>query len=229
MIAHVMGLEQFQRGIQQYLQINKFNNTCSKDLWNSLKNFTSLNNFEDFVKNWTFQPGYPVLHVKANGQNIIITQERFLLHGTNKTKWHIPITYTTSNIEQKFTNTTTQIWFSPNNTELILKNKIIRYYRVKYDENLLRRIHSVLKTAPTNIHVLNRAQIVDDLFNFAIAEKISFAEVFDIISFLSEDVDYYPWYSAFNGFATTLQKISDQNIQKKLSVEYLWYLICDLY
>lgn len=74
---------------------------------------------------------------------------------------------------------------------------IVGYYRVNYDDALWNNIITFLKT-PDKIDKINRAQIVDDSMNLARAGILPYKKAFEIISFLSNEVDYFPWYSAFN-------------------------------
>jgi len=46
----------------------------------------------------------------------------------------------------------------------------------------------------TNIHVLNRAQIIDDAFYFLMQRQLKFDLFWNVTSFLSKDTDYIAWY-----------------------------------
>jgi len=45
-----------------------------------------------------------------------------------------------------------------------------------------------------NIHVLNRAQIIDDAFYFLIERQLTFNLFWNIANFLFLDTDYIAWY-----------------------------------
>lgn len=47
------------------------------------------------------------------------------------------------------------------------------------------------------IHHLNRAQLIDDAFNLARVGSLDYLIALDLMSYLSEEIDYAPWYSAF--------------------------------
>ncbi|XP_067207963.1 thyrotropin-releasing hormone-degrading ectoenzyme-like isoform X3 [Linepithema humile] len=69
------------------------------------------------------------------------------------------------------------------------------YYRVNYDlknwENLGYYLYHINHT---NIHVLNRAQIVDDAFYFLMQGQLNFNMFWHITSFLVKEIDYVAWY-----------------------------------
>jgi aminopeptidase N len=51
------------------------------------------------------------------------------------------------------------------------------------------------------IHVSNRAQIVDDLFNFARAGIVDFEFAFEILEYMAKERQYVPWLAFFNGLS----------------------------
>ncbi|CAG2054125.1 unnamed protein product, partial [Timema podura] len=50
------------------------------------------------------------------------------------------------------------------------------------------------------IHVLNRAQLLDDSLNLARAGILDYVSALDVTRYLYRETDYIPWYSAFNAF-----------------------------
>lgn len=53
----------------------------------------------------------------------------------------------------------------------------------------------------TGIHVLNRAQLIDDAFNLARAGYTYYNITLPLIGYLKEEVDFIPWSSAWNGIS----------------------------
>lgn len=68
------------------------------------------------------------------------------------------------------------------------------YYRVNYDTYLwnLLRVHLNFYDF-THIHVLNRAQIVDDSLNLAQADRLDYGIALGILKYLSHETDHIPW------------------------------------
>ncbi|XP_029160351.1 aminopeptidase N-like isoform X3 [Nylanderia fulva] len=76
--------------------------------------------------------------------------------------------------------------------------KVERYYRVNYDEQNWQRISTYLKSDNyTKIHVLNRAQIIDDAFNLMITGELTGVVFWNVILYLQKEEDYIPWYPMF--------------------------------
>ena len=59
-------------------------------------------------------------------------------------------------------------------------------------------ISKQLKMDHNVIHVINRAQIVDDALDLARAGRLSYDVALDVMSYLSRESDYVPWKSALN-------------------------------
>ncbi|XP_029176834.1 membrane alanyl aminopeptidase-like [Nylanderia fulva] len=74
----------------------------------------------------------------------------------------------------------------------------IGYYRVNYDEENWQRITNYLHSRNyKKIHVLNRAQIIDDAFNLMVAGHLHSYIFWNIISYLHQEEDYIAWYPLF--------------------------------
>ncbi|RZB39725.1 ERAP1 C domain containing protein, partial [Asbolus verrucosus] len=92
------------------------------------------------------------------------------------------------------------------------------YYRINYDETLWTKISTALgKSDFGKIDDLNRAQLVDDTYNLAKAEKRTYSQFLDFVKFLNHETSYYPWSSAFSAFSSMLLRTEDQNIKSALS------------
>lgn len=64
-----------------------------------------------------------------------------------------------------------------------------------------------LKETPNDIHVINRAQLIDDSFNLARADKLHYSVPLRISSYLKIEEDVLPWYSVINGYAYLIERM----------------------
>lgn len=101
---------------------------------------------------------------------------------------------------------------------------LLGFYRVNYDETLWSRVTNALKqTNFSGIHVVNRAQIVDDSYMLARAGFLTFGEVLKIVEFLEDEVEYIPWYPASSLFSYLLQRTGSTTVLgKALTVSTLF-------
>jgi aminopeptidase N len=72
---------------------------------------------------------------------------------------------------------------------------IAGYYRVNYDIYNWELIARFLNTDNyTKIHVLNRAQIIDDAYYLMMSRQLPLTIFLELTSYLSRETDYIAWY-----------------------------------
>lgn len=161
-------------------------------------------NFTNAFRTWELNKGYPVINVVYDnvGNLFRITQKRYVSINEEEDpndanlKWHIPLSYTTA-INQNFENgnfidhflptqdektiSTSSITGFGSNTWYIFNIQQHGYYRVNYNsanwQNLIRILNS---PNYKQIHVLNRAQIVDDALTMAFDGYLSYDIAFGV-------------------------------------------------
>lgn len=84
---------------------------------------------------------------------------------------------------------------------------ILGFYRVNYDEENWRSLIEHLKNNPVDISVLNRAQLIDDSFNLARANKLHYSIPFQLSLYLKIENDVIPWYSVISGYSYLLERM----------------------
>lgn len=72
---------------------------------------------------------------------------------------------------------------------------------MNYDEKNWRNIINILNSKDyKKIHVLNRAQLVDDALTMAFDGYLSYEIALDVVKYLLRETEYFPWYSAAVAF-----------------------------
>lgn len=152
---------------------------------------------------------------------------------TKTERYHIPITFSIDSEDNA--NTSTKFFlFGDVNTVVnytlpktpakyyLLNNKQTGYYRVNYDVENWRKISEALwMDNHDNIDVLNRAQIVDDLFNLARAGLVKYDTAIDIIRYIKKEKHYAPWLSAItHGLTFLSQRVSGNDNQNT----FAWFI-----
>lgn len=75
------------------------------------------------------------------------------------------------------------------------------YYRVNYDAKSLKKITNYLNSDEyIKIHVLNRAQIMDDAFHFLISGELDLSVFVRHTTHLLLERDYIAWYPVIKAF-----------------------------
>lgn len=118
----------FRKGVSNYLKKYKYGNAVQDNLWQELthsghqdQTLDSSLTVKQIMDTWTLKKGYPVVNIKRNSDTLHVTQRWFLLnplnkivktHGYHRTKWFIPITFTTDQ-EKDFQFEKKPLWLKP--------------------------------------------------------------------------------------------------------------------
>ncbi|KAH8358870.1 hypothetical protein KR093_002954, partial [Drosophila rubida] len=232
MWRNLIGGDNFDKSINSYLKQNHLKNTKPSDWFAHLKRNWPVQpevDLDTFFSDFTEQVGYPVVivNITEDKQRVILHQKRFLNNpedGSDATlRYTIPITFAT-NLNSNFNNLTPHAYFNKNRSSveisfedpidwIILNLKQSNYFRVFYDEPILNKIKLALsKDGHSSIPVENRAQIIDDLFNFARAGMIDYVDVIEFLEYLRNEYEFIPWNAAHNGLARLAQRLTPQQL-----------------
>uniref|UniRef100_A0AAG5CSU5 Aminopeptidase n=1 Tax=Anopheles atroparvus TaxID=41427 RepID=A0AAG5CSU5_ANOAO len=217
MMEHFMTPSTFLTALRAYVKENAYKSVRPAHLFDALNRYNP--NARMYMEPWTVQPGYPLVTVTSNDNGFTITQKRFLVNEpthTDATMWPLPLTYATN--ANEFSNTTpTFVMTASYNIPMadasnvqyfILNKQQVGYYRVNYDAALWGKISNALHSEDFGgIHVLNRAQLVDDLFNLARGDIVPYGTALDILEYLKHETEYAPWLAAVNGLTTLSRRI----------------------
>lgn len=81
------------------------------------------------------------------------------------------------------------------------------FYRVNYDTDNWQQLIRQLNDKPTDIHVLNRAQLIDDSFALARAGQLNYSVPLSLSNYLKNETDIVPWYTAMNSLSYLLERM----------------------
>lgn len=254
MLQHTITPKVFRNGIIRYLHKHQFNSTTSDDLWNALQ--IALDESEvphneyrlkEVMDTWLKQRHFPVVRVTRNYDTgeTILTQEHFRPESEDEhvdsDKWWIPLSYVTQT-NPDFSSTLPTHWLRPQdknisidgvdpNDWIIVNVQQMGYYRVNYDDTNWRKIATYLNSDNyTKIHVLNRAQIIDDAYHLTIANQLDIEIYLDLVNYLSRETDFVVLYSMFNilEFTEDLYRIPENYYLKEYVLRILNELIKDV-
>ncbi|XP_058825932.1 aminopeptidase N-like [Topomyia yanbarensis] len=207
--------DNWREGIRAYLTNRELDGAMADHLSAGLQ--TALNGkdilpeaftVKQLMDSWTTEPGFPLLTVRRDYKNgqIYISQERFYsdrqLPGNHI--YHIPYNYATKS-DANF-NTLNFNWLSSTSAKLstsatadewiIFNKQQTGYYRVNYDLTNWQLIIDALQQNPSAIHVQNRAQLINDAYNLARADRLDIALTLQLLTYLKKEVAYPPWAAA---------------------------------
>ncbi|XP_042891235.1 aminopeptidase N-like [Penaeus japonicus] len=225
MMKHFLGEAAFRRGLSSYLNAFMYSNADQDDLWQHLtvaahheaalpKRWT----VKTIMDTWTLQRGYPVIKVarSSDGSSAYVSQERFLYmkngYSSEDLRWWVPLSFTWQS-EGDFNRTKTRRWITDSEEGIIIPSlppkeewvifnlQETGYYRVNYDDHNWNLLIRQLRDDHEAIHVVNRAQIIDDAMNLARAGQLSYATALDAYAYLKQEKDTLPWLSGLANIA----------------------------
>lgn len=121
------------------------------------------------------------------------------------------------------------IHINPTNNWFIVNREQTGFYRVNYDPASWKRLIDILNSERfESIHVLNRAQIIDDLFNLARATHVEYELLMDATKYLKREKDHLLWKAFFNGLSYIYDRFEQQNIESYLT-KYVLGLMSMMY
>ena len=111
----------------------------------------------------------------------------------------------------------------------LIRNVISNLFisRVNYDHDNWELLSQQLLKDHTAINVINRAQIMDDALNLAKSDLLDYETALSVTGYLSKEVEYIPWASAFTGttiysetgiFFQFRSRICKQDVEKNTSI-----------
>lgn len=111
------------------------------------------------------------------------------------------------------------MYINPINEWVIVNYNQIGFYRVNYDENTwLRLIEELQSPGFENIHVLNRAQIMDDLFYLARGSYVKDNFWWTATKYILQEKEHLPWKAFLNSLDYVYErfegKINENNLKK---------------
>jgi aminopeptidase N len=178
--------------------------------------------FEKAFRTWELQKGYPMVHVSFQSGQFQLSQHRFLTNkveipSDDRSSWYIPLNFATqtdpnfedTKITNYFVNDQESFMFNaPAQHDaskwFVFNKQQLGYYRVNYD---FANWHNLIVALNSNdfdkIHVLNRAQLIDDSLVFAAGGYFDFEVALSILSYLEHETEYAP-FAAADRFISTL-------------------------
>ncbi|XP_064471591.1 aminopeptidase Ey-like [Ornithodoros turicata] len=192
------------------LNSRKYSTISQDELWVELTNVSqpNVNTIPDgsLALSWTHNAGFPLvtLHRTYGKGMAVISQTPYRGNGSNAL-WEIPVTYTIGE-RMEFENKSTVFWLTSAEANLpdhpkdddwvILNVGGFGYYRVNYDVRNWNLIVMELNTYHNNIRMMNRARILDDLYDLASEGLVPYGTALHATEYLRKEKELLPWLTA---------------------------------
>ena len=176
MLENYVGEPNFQKGLKKYLSNFKYKNAKGQDLWDAIGNASNMP-VTSMINTWLKQPGFPLVEINQDGDNLKLTQKRYLLEHNKKFSkglWSIPLSLGLEKETTKklFAKKSMSVKLPKNTIGFVANYGRKGFYRVKYDEGILLDLKMLVDSK--RIPPIDRWAIQNDLFSLCVSgdEKV---------------------------------------------------------
>ena len=198
MLEQYLGAEAFRAGIRLYLKKHEFDNTETTDLWDAIEE-ASQQPARALMDSWIFQPGYPLLKVEVQGNEVRISQQlfRYLQDGDGPQQlWHVPIflrTKTAQGVHEQtalMTEGEIRLPLSSQPEWIVVNAGGHGFYRVQYSADLHKRLAHNLYDILTAVERFN---LLNDTWAAAQAGLTPMTTYLDLLPLFRDETDPNVW------------------------------------
>ena len=220
MLHNYLGPEDFQKGLNQYLETNQYSNATTLDLWKALEK-ASQKPIISFMAAWTEQIGYPLVTLENVEKNdLFITQEKFLLSPEERENkgepsfWPISIGLAGSD-ENTLLKESHQKWTLDKKPAVLKLNPSeTGFFRTYYKHQA--SFEALKKAAiAQKIPAIDRYGFIEDTFELSRAGYYPTSQWLDVIEGMGSEEDATTWGSISTGLSQ-IAKVFDEETEKEL-------------
>jgi aminopeptidase N len=197
MLESYLGPEVFRDGVRRYVHARALSNATAADLWSALA-AASGQDVGQVARDWTEQPGFPLVSVVAScargSRTITLAQRRFLLQaaGQDGGHWSIPLRIRAGSEApraQLLSRDGEQSAGGRCNEPLTVNADAIGFYRVRYDEATLAANTRAFGAMADG----DRIALLDDSWALALAGQQSLGSYLTLAAAMGKDRDSRAW------------------------------------
>jgi len=171
MLENYVGEPNFQKGLKKYLSDFKYKNAKGQDLWDAIGKASGMP-VTAMINTWLKQPGFPLVEINQDGNNLKIKQKRYLLESDKKFSkglWSIPLSLGLEKETSKtlFSKKSMSVKLPKNTIGFVANYGRKGFYRVKYDEGILLDLKMLVDQK--RIPPIDRWAIQNDLFSLCVS------------------------------------------------------------
>ena len=222
MLENYTGESKFRAGLKQYLSKYRYQNAEGTNLWDEIGKASKMP-VKKMIRSWLQQPGFPIVEINQDNDNLHIHQTRFLMEEKSKSKekWLIPLSI---GLDKEIINkliTEKSITLKIPNSKFGFVANLGRkgFYRVKYDDGIL--LDLKLLVDEHKVNPIDRWAIQNDLFALTVAGKEKIQNYLDFTdAYYNEDS-----YLAKANVANNLNFVYLLTFWEDFSKDIKWYAI----
>lgn len=198
MLEQYLGAETFRAGISLYLSKHEYDNAETTDLWDAIEE-SSHQPVRTLMDSWVFQPGYPLITVRSDQRDIVLSQQLFqyLPDGAaGARRWQVPIflkahfagglhtqTALLTDGELRITLPAAPEW-------VVINAGGHGFYRVRYAPDLLSQLTGNVQE---NLSAVERFNLLNDTWAAALTGLTPLTAYLDLLPLFRDETDHNVW------------------------------------
>jgi puromycin-sensitive aminopeptidase len=203
MLEQYLGAGVFREGVRDYLRTHRLANADTGDLWSALGR-ASHEPIPAVMDAWIFSPGYPLVTVRRDGDELVLAQQRFTyLPGPSDQRWKVPVQLRVdaagrSETRRVLLESAEQRMKVPAGFTAALANAGGHgFYRVRYAPDLRQALVGRLDA----LEPIERFNLVNDMWAAAMAGLVPVADYLDLTARFRDERDRNVWSAMLGAFA----------------------------
>ncbi|MCB0998888.1 MAG: M1 family metallopeptidase [Acidimicrobiales bacterium] len=197
MLQQYLGEEEFRRGVQHYLTTHSYGNTETSDLWDAIEAVNPRTPVRRMMDSWIWQPGFPLVGARLDGDALVLTQERFAfdvesLGEAAATVFVVPLHVRIGDDEAKVLLDADELRvpLADPSAAIVVNAGGHGFVRVAYDDVLRGRLTG---DAIRSLDVVERYNLVDDAWSALVAGRLGAPELLSFLDGFRDEREMAVW------------------------------------
>lgn len=213
MLEQYLGESRFREGVSHYLREHEYANTETSDLWDAIE-FTTGEPVRAMMDSWIWQPGYPLVLAALDGDDLVLTQQRFAFgESDDATMWLAPIQVRVGS-ESRWVlldEASARVPLAGATEPIIANAGGTGFLRVSYSDDLRSRL-----TGETlaSLDTLERYGLVDDAWNEVVAGRLTGPAFLNFVEEFVADRDLAVWQAIALGLRGLGRTLADDDFER---------------
>ncbi len=216
MIEEFMGVENFRRGVGNYLHKHEYANTVTTDLWEGLDSASDWP-IGEIMDTWVFQKGFPQIDVELADRGVKVSQRRYLAipDESDTTIWKVPLQLRGSAGGQEFEM---KVLLEDDEVVVPVDGDVewvtanaggFGFYRTSYSDDLF---NSLLARA-SDLDDIERYALVADTMAFVRNGQVPSSSFLDLVAQFGEETEAAIWSVIVAGLGLLEHHALDEEVR----------------
>ena len=214
MLEQYLGADRFREGVSHYLRTHAYGNTDTSDLWDAIEH-TSGEPVRRMMDSWIWQPGFPLVTVRRDGDELVLGQRRFSFDPADGATplWVMPILVRQGDSGGDAASTTAvlldgdEVRVPATGGPVVVNVGGHGFFRVSYSDELRSLLTSDVVSDMTT---LERYNLVDDAWNAVVAGDLDAIEYVELVERFGDERQHGVWQSIAIGLRAVGRLIGDE-------------------